>query len=496
MQEKRKFKLEYVEFKEFIWNHRWNIFLTCILFLLIYGYWMFDLNPHIDTEDFINTPYSVYGLQSGRAGKFFTSIIFRLRWYNPFMSNVFGFLLFCLCGVLLQYFLYRFGNIKGIISSIFVIITLCSPIMVEQLYFFSQIFEMAWAYLICILAVLCSYYAVVYRSKVACVGFVIALVWTFGTYQIYTILFVTLVVMGFLLLSQKWIFEENASVMVLLARIAQLILIFAIGYGINMVINHIWFSEGMSYLNAMRYWGKEPASECLKNIWTHIYSGLTGGRIHHTIFYGVFVLLAILVSVGKIIKKKTGAGWFYLLVILSLQICPFLMTVYLGNEPVLRSQIVYPMVLACNVVISIRGLENWMTLKRACYVLAVACLWMQLIPSMRLIYTDGIREQEDRSVMNEVSYRIHQVCGTTKPVAFVGKRKNNLNQACLRGEMIGKSIFNVDAGANPHYFFSTVRICENAKVMGFDMPHASEEQVKMARKEALDMPIWPEELEP
>ena len=119
----------------------------------------------------------------------------------------------------------------------------------------------------------------------------------------------------------------------------------------------------------------------------------------------------------------------------------------------LDHSIVYPLVLACNVVISIKGLENRITLKRACYILAVACLWMQLIPSMRLIYTDGIREQEDRSVMNEVSCRIHQVCGTTKPVAFVGEGKNNLNQACLRGEMIGKSIFNIDAGANPHYFF-------------------------------------------
>lgn len=208
-----------------------TFFFTCIIFLLIYGYWMFDLNPHIDTEDFINTPYSVYGLQSGRPGKFFTSMIFRLRWYNPFMSNVFGFLLFCLCGVLLQYFLYRFGNITGFISSVFVIITLCSPIMVEQLYFFSQIFEMAWAYLICILAVLCSYYALLYHSKIAYAGAVTALVWTFGTYQIYTILFVTLVVTGFLLLSQKWIFEENVSVMTLLARIAQLILIFAVGYG-------------------------------------------------------------------------------------------------------------------------------------------------------------------------------------------------------------------------------------------------------------------------
>lgn len=30
MQEKRKFKLEYAEFKEFIWNHRWNIFLHAL----------------------------------------------------------------------------------------------------------------------------------------------------------------------------------------------------------------------------------------------------------------------------------------------------------------------------------------------------------------------------------------------------------------------------------------------------------------------------------
>lgn len=64
-------RYEYRKLKGFLWNHRWNIVLTCIIFLLIYGYWIFDLNPHIDTEDFINTPYSVYGLQSGRPGKVF-----------------------------------------------------------------------------------------------------------------------------------------------------------------------------------------------------------------------------------------------------------------------------------------------------------------------------------------------------------------------------------------------------------------------------------------
>lgn len=488
---KKDIKEKYRDLCKFLWNNRWCIFLTCMMILLIYGYWIFDANPHIDTEDFINTPYSVYGLQSGRPGKFFTSFMFRLRWYNPFMSNMFGFALFCVCAVLLQYFLYRFGNIRGILSSIFAVIVLCSPIMVEQIYFFSQIFEMAWAYLICIIAVMLSYHAILHRAKLAYIGSIICLVWTFGTYQIYTVLFVTLVVVGFLLLSEKWIFQEKADVKILIYRILKLVSIFVIAYGINMIINHIWFSEGMSYLNAMRYWGKDSVITCIKNIYLHIYSAMTGGRIHYTIFYGVFVLAAVLVSFIRIVKERIKTGWFYLLMLLSLQICPFLMTIYLGKEPVIRSQIVYPLVLGCNMIICVKNLEKNIALKKVCAILTVICLWMQLIPTMRLIYTDGIREQEDRNVMNEIVYRVHEISETSKPIAFVGRRKNNLNNACLRGEMIGKSIFNIDAGANPHYFFSTVRICENGRVMGFDMQHASEEQVKQARKEAMQMPEWP-----
>lgn len=41
MQEKRKFKLEYAEFKEFIWNHRWNIFFY--MHYILADLWILDV---------------------------------------------------------------------------------------------------------------------------------------------------------------------------------------------------------------------------------------------------------------------------------------------------------------------------------------------------------------------------------------------------------------------------------------------------------------------
>lgn len=69
---------EWKRFRCFLWENRWYLVLTSLFLILIYGQWIFELSPHIDTEDFINTPYSLYGLQSGRPGKFLTSFLFQL----------------------------------------------------------------------------------------------------------------------------------------------------------------------------------------------------------------------------------------------------------------------------------------------------------------------------------------------------------------------------------------------------------------------------------
>lgn len=478
--------------KCFIWENRWYILITSIFIVLIYGQWLFELSPHIDTEEFINTPYTVYGLQSGRPEKFLTSFIFSLRWYNPFMSSVFGFVLLCAAGVLFQYLLFRAGNVRCSVSGVFVLITFCSPIMVEQFYFFSQIFEMAWAYLLCAAAVGFSFYGVLQRSWAARFASVVSMIWIFGTYQIFTVLYVATVIVCFVLLYEKWA-DNGANVYFkkLAGIIGQLIFWFFLAYMIYSLINSIWFPGDGDYLSDMSAWGRDTFTECVRKIKTHIIDGFTGNGIYYSAFYGVFAGAAVLGAVLKVWKNRIKTGWLYVMAVIMLQLCPFLLTIYLGKAPVIRSQLAYNLVLAYDTVICVSTLKKYVKIKRVFQVLAIICLWMQLIPTMRLIYTDGIRAVEDNRLLCEVSSRIHEVSGAQKPVAFVGTYSNKLNHACLRGEMIGVSIFNIDSGASPHYFYSTSRICGNTKVLGVTMKNASEEQVLQARREALDMPVWP-----
>ena len=484
---------EWKRFRSFLWENRWFLVLTSLFLILIYGQWIFELSPHIDTEDFINTPYSVYGLQSGRPGKFLTSFLFQLRWYNPFMSSVFGFILLCMSGILFQYLVFRAGNIKCSVSCVFVLIAFCCPIMVEQLYFFSQIFEMAWAYLLCAVAAGLSFYGVIHHSWIARVVSVVSMVWIFGTYQVFTVLYVSTVIVCFVLLYEKWSADNTVRLKNLIFMIGQLIVLFAAAFLLNSIINSIWFSGDAEYLNNMRYWSRDTFDACIRNIQSHIVSGFTGDGIYYSVFYGVFAVTSVLTACYKVWIKRLKTGWLYILAIIMLQLCPFLMTVYLGKEPVIRSQLAYPLVLAFDAVICIHLWSKSIWTKRVFQVLVIVCLWIQLVPTMRMIYTDGIRAQEDHQLMNEISSRIHEVSGRQKPVAFVGTYSNQLNNACLRGKMIGVSIFNIDSGASPHYFFSSVRICENAKVMGYLIEHATEDQVIRARKEALNMPSWPME---
>jgi len=77
---------------------------------------------------------------------------------------------------------------------------------------------------------------------------------------------------------------------------------------------------------------------------------------------------------------------------------------------------------------------------------------------------------------------------------FVGERESKLNGACLRGEVIGGSFYKWDAGAEPRYTRSSMRITELAKTQGFDYAWvSSKEDAEQARRLAVDMPVYPRE---
>lgn len=92
----------------YLHKHSYELVLYMILFLCVWGAWIYNTNLRIDTEVLINSPYSdATWLSMGRQGGILTEIVFSLRWFNPYFSTTIGFLLLYVSGVLVTWLFAR-----------------------------------------------------------------------------------------------------------------------------------------------------------------------------------------------------------------------------------------------------------------------------------------------------------------------------------------------------------------------------------------------------
>ncbi len=492
---KKELKSEVLIFKDFIDKYKWYIIASSCMLLIMYGSWLFNVNPRIDTEVVIIYPETFYNwLEVGRQGLILTEHVFGLRWFNPYLSIMFGYLLICVAGVLFGYLFWRCKHTTmAMICAGFGILFFSSPIFVEQFYFELQIFHIAWAFVLTALGVGFSYYGILRQSIVAKILSVLCMIWAFSSYQMFVILHITTVAFCFVLLCQKWQEEKIQDVPVTKywkVLIGQIVL-FLCAIIINTIITNMFFS-GSEYLEGQILWGKGDYMYHVRAILGQIYKSYMGADNFYTVFYGIIAVLVLVSSIFYLLKNKNmKLRWLYFMAIVFIQCCPYLLTIYMGDTPTVRAQFVYPFVLAGNIVLLTNYYQKE-SVRIVIALLAIGAAWSQIGVSMRLIYTQDICEQEDMRLASYIEQRIDEVCVEEKTIAFVGYYTNRLNEACIKGEMIGKSIFATDYSLTPHYVISTSRACSLAQVLGFHFEEVSEEQMLAARKIALEMPTWPQ----
>lgn len=262
---------------------------------------------------------------------------------------------------------------------------------------------------------------------------------------------------------------------------------------INAVITKLFFS-GSDYLESQVLWGSISIQEGIRNILAHGVNALFGTGSMYTPFFGVLSLLTVLLLIWDAIKNRNNVmSWLYVLAGMGLQICPFLLSFYMGTVPVARSQLAYPFVLACNVIILFGYHWRYIWLKYLGTILIIIILVNQANITTRFIYTDEIRAQEDIRLATMINMKINDVASSEKPIALVGSYSSQLNAACCRGELVGLSIFSMDQTALPHYFYSSNRVCSLMRTLGFPFNSVNEEQMLKAREQAFTMPSWPAE---
>ena len=490
---------EWRQFRHYLYASRWFIVLYAVVFFAVYWMWIGDTSPHVDLEEIIVHPGSTYNwLAIGRQGLVFSRLLTGSLWFNPPVATVIGYFFLFASGILFGFIFHRVGKTGYGVSNTVSIFAMISPIMVEQLYFNLQIFEIALAYCICAVAVGLSYYALWHKSVL--VGFlsILCMLWVFSSYQIFVIIYISAVGFSFLLLYQNWSIKGKRRVVE--STYGKLlfghIILFIIGFVLNTIITKLFFSTS-SYLSSYIVWGNDSLWSTVRYVFKCVIDAVVGRGIYYTAFYGIFASLTIISAIiGVWGRKDLPMRWLYVLASIMLQVLPFVMTVAFGTPPANRTQLAYPFVIASNVVFLLN--QQWRVhwkrvLRGAVIVCAVTCLWTQGMVSIRLIYTDRICAQEDARLATELEIEIGKKSSFAKPLAFVGAYTCNLNPACLSGEFIGRSVFNVDNTALPHYFFSSSRICNLMQILGFPYKSVNSEQMLEARQIALDMPCWPEE---
>ena len=343
---------EWSAFCGYVKKNRWWLILFTFLFFAVWLPWIGGSTPRIDGERMIVDPYSTSNwLGIGRQGGILSQWLLGIRWFNPVFINTVGYLMMaCVC-VALGYLFYRTRQRGAVACVAFGFVAFTAPIMAEQFYFDMQLMMIALAYLLCATSVAAGYVAILRKKPAFAVLAVLCLIWCASTYQIFAVMYGTLSVALFILLYQRWSLEEKRENPPYLRLIVGLIAILVVAMGLNSVIT-LFFSSDASYLTQQIFWGKQPAAQCVRGILGHMKAGFLGSDPFYTPFMGVTALLVLASAVWQGFRGPRPKGYFlYLLALAGLQLCPFLMSVAFGTTPVIRSQLIYPLVLACNVML-------------------------------------------------------------------------------------------------------------------------------------------------
>ncbi len=122
---------------------------------------------------------------------------------------------------------------------------------------------------------------------------------------------------------------------------------------------------------------------------------------------------------------------------------------------------------------------------------------MNTLSTMRLFYTRDVIGKADEIVALEIIEELNDFrsAWSRKPIIFIGYRQPLIDGSCvLDGGYVTATVYAMDYSAEPRYFWSTGRILNYFKTLGFAQfcgPAKDEELMLRAREDAQGMPIWP-----
>lgn len=544
-------------FLKYIEKNRIAILLLALFTFLIHGSKLYSINLGIDTEKVLDDPEDIYSSwhSIGRYGLTTIKQLLEQADFNPYFAAILTILLLIVAMVA---FVFLFthstqtplqqasqdtphetscqSHQESIGLFLFGATVIAHPIMTEQLYFSLQGVEISLSFLLCAVSLLFAHEWCLKGGILHFVCAVFFLPLIFSVYQS----FVPLYIFGAIALcclylpfscstcqtdkSEESIASVTVSAAVSVADspiniskkyfkyISMHIIVFACGLLINQLITNRFFGQS-GYLTNQIYWDKNNLSEGFRKILSHIaYVCLGYGTFYSPTFFIIAVLLLILWA-GAVLKGRSPIqACLNLFLLIALYLSPFYLTIFLGEHPVFRAQLVLPfttgfMLYLISTLIyrslgactlprsSVRSLSA-KTYKFAFVAVSILCIWNEADITSRMYYTDALRFEQDLNLAESIARDISKVTGDsdyTSTIVFVGQKPVTYNSSYVKGDVMGQSFFAWDTDVEPVNCWSSHRIVGFMNCMGSHFQAPTQEEATNATALAATMTCYPRE---
>lgn len=501
--------------KNQLYKDRFIIMFIFIVNVVLHGKHAFTLNYLFDTDDALYTRLTTLNwLEIGRQGAVLTKRLFGTLWYNPYLTGIIGILFFSLWQYLIICLLRKAGKKQNNTSLyVFAAVLSASPVWAYQFYFSLQWIEVTWAMLLLVFVeLLCYnmfekekwYHAGVFKKAVFFIAEVILLVWAFCTYQALVGMFIAICASLYLLsITEIYIDKDNFRDYFL--RGVWLAAIFGTAFLINNIITNLYFSTS-DYLMAQNVWGTWDTSEIIRQLNMYFKYSYSGKEIHYSWMMGFGTAGVLIIFMGVLFSKKFNHAYkalYSISVLITITSVHFL-NIYCGRATAIRSQIVYPYIMAFLVFYMFYFVCN---IKNKClnalkYILVFALFigaFRQAGNTLRLYYTDDVKCRVDMEIMDDVVDEIHKLGLGYMPknqVVFLGNLHPKLNESCYDINPSEYSFFDWSLGVSCWRRVNEqparlVRMINSH--LGFRYVQADWTTIEHAGEISMDMPCYPDD---
>ena len=498
----------------------------CILFpivaSLVYAPLVFinGYFPDVEHVSVNGTPF--YNWENlGRFGLIALKTITGLKNYNRIAEAI----AFCITLAILAFFFAYFicyinKKIPAGFAFISALLFLIFPTYTDQYVFQFQSFEVTYALL---LTVLSSFLMVLFAREKAIWALILSVflsAFSFGVYQSMLTASLALVYMVSILLydadseasdNQSKVFKFlNTPFGYMILASLQL----GISAGVYKVIEKLTCKTG-TYITNQIAWKTSSFAYCFNNLKQYIKTVMLGQKYMYTtvfIFASALALFALIFTFMKNKKKALSL----VLPLLGLYVSPFFMAIVMGSEPAPRTQCALPLCTAAlmlfvySVFSASFSDSNESELNKDKYrrmrialllIIASIMVFINLYKTERLIYSYRVIAKSDREnalrIANDLKqYNCNADDENSKPVVFIGTIRGKTNDITFEynpdnREYVLTSVFILDEGIDPQYYYSSKRILGYMKMLGYNYKNPEPDDMAEAYAKGENMIQYP-----